>query len=89
MTWIRLGTQSRALAACAGVLVGCFGCGGPQEGIPSNIDPNKPSAQVKGMLEAAKQVKPLPAGKGQRKGAGPADGSTPKSLSKGSLKPAE
>src|SRR3954465_1133278 len=47
----------RAVVSGLGLALGCSGCGGGlQEGIPSEIDPNKPSTQVKGMLEAAKQA---------------------------------
>jgi len=41
-----------------GCVTVCSGCGGGlEEGIPSNIDPNKPSASVKGMLKQGAQMK--------------------------------
>jgi hypothetical protein len=41
-----------------GWALSCWGCGGGlQEGIPSGIDPNQPSGQVKAMLQQAAEKK--------------------------------
>ena len=60
----------RVVVLGLGWALGCCGCGGGglQEGIPSNIDPNKPSSQVNGMLEAAKEVQRAAAEKAASKG---------------------
>jgi hypothetical protein len=69
--------------------LGCVGCGGGlQEGIPSAIDPNKPSATVKAMLEqsaaakrAAKQARAQV--KGKKPEASPDSAGIPKKLPEG------
>jgi hypothetical protein len=80
------GSKPLAIVLGLGWVLGCVGCGGGlQEGIPSNIDPNKPSAAVKGMLaqsaaakRAAEQARSK--GKGKKGEASPDPEAIPKKV---------
>jgi hypothetical protein len=67
---------------CLGWALVCGGCGGGlQEGFPSNIDPNKPSATVKAMLQqsaAAKRAAEDARSKGKKTQASPSPEAMPK-----------
>jgi hypothetical protein len=79
--------RSSALGSCAAVLglgwvLSCCGCGGGlDEGVPSDINPNQPSSQVKGMLQQgaeARRAAEQSRSRGKKTGAMSSPGDMPK-----------